>query len=122
MAAGVLVVLLFVLSFLAGVDRTGEEEGAVHGHSVEFRAASTACRSRGWRLFAARDVWFVVSVPDLPRERAWLVVRAGRRVHGALGHRVWGGAERLAGVAARSRTARRRDQGWRARSAFGSLR
>ena len=52
-------------------------------------------------LFAARDVWFVVSVPIFLASVLGWSLHSGRRLHGALGDRVRRRPERVAGVARR---------------------
>ena len=63
MAGGVLVVLLFVLLLVAGLDRSGEAEGAVQRAFCRIRRGINRLSLARLALFAARDVWFVVSVP-----------------------------------------------------------
>ena len=98
----------------ARVDRPGEGEAEVHRHPVEFAPASTACRWRGSALFAARDVWFVVSVPIfLASVLGWTFTQVGG-VPRAVGDRLRRRAEPLADAArAGSRTDRRRARRWR---------
>ena len=118
MAGGVLVVLVVRAQRAAGVDRPGEEEAAPSAASCRIRRASTGCRSRGWRLFAARDVWFVVSVPIfLASVLGWSFTQVGG-VHGAVGDRVRRRPERVAGPAGEGhrRTGARSGVGERARA------
>ena len=114
--AASLVVLVFVLSVAAGVDRAGEEESAVHRHPVELAGHQPPVAGAAGAVCGARRV-VRRERADLPRERARLVVHAGRRLHGAVGDRLRRRAEPVAGAArAGSRGGRRRARRWRARS------
>ena len=94
MATGVLIVLLLVLAFLPAAIGQAKKKARVHGHSLELEGhqppvagAAGAVRCAG-RLVRRQRA-------HLPGERARLVVHAGRRLHGALGHRLWRRAECL---------------------------
>ena len=88
MAGGVLVVLVVGRELAARVDRAGEEETDVRRHPVQFvghqsLVPGTAGVVCGPGRLVRRQR------PDFPGERARLVGHSGRRLHGALGHRVW---------------------------------
>ena len=65
--------------------------------SCRIRRASTGSRSRGWRCFAARDVWFVVSVPIfLASVLGWSFTQVGGFM--ALWVIAYGGVQSLAPI------------------------
>ena len=122
MATGVLIVLLLVLAFLPAAIGQAKKKARVHGHSLQLQGHQPSVAGAARVVRSTRRV-VCRQRSDLPGERAWLVLRAGRRVHGAVGHRLWRRAECFSGVArARRLAVRRQGQCSRARSASASLR
>ena len=70
--------LVFVLTRAAGVDRAGEEEAAFAGILSNSPGINRLSLAR-LALFAARDVWFVVSVPIFLASVLGWSLHAGRR-------------------------------------------